>query len=78
MIDSQFRDALPDRLCIARIAQRKAPNSNIDSSFGSSIAQAIEPESIRFRLPYFDHRTLYHMGYNGAVEGVLQLQGLHS
>src|SRR5215213_1208035 len=66
IIDPELGDPSADRLRVAEVAERKAPDSNVDSSLRLPVAKPIEPFRIDRRLPNLEHKRMYPIGYGSS------------
>jgi len=55
VIDSQLRDALANGFGIAGVAERQAPDADVNASPGDSVSQTSEPFGVSLSLLDLDH-----------------------
>jgi hypothetical protein len=65
IIDPEFRNTFADWSNVSKVAERNAPDADVDPGFRAFIFKRLKPFMIEVRFPYFDHlNVLYPIRYN--------------
>lgn len=64
IIDPEFRNAFANRPNLSKVAERNAPDADVDPGFRAFIFKVLKLFMIEVRFPNFDHlNTLFPIGY---------------